>query len=188
VEAHEAGTDNWTTLPDTGGLTSTDTGVLCPYFGFDPHPFLAHYWGADCEPQGTTGAWNAVTDNSGGWQDFDADLSAYAGKRVEISIADTSDRFVTGYGVFIDDVRLDVDGTTVAQTSFETDLGGWAVPGPPPGSAANRSDWARSPEVYDFGAATATADTLYFGFGLEKLSRSDRNDLMARALRQLLPG
>jgi len=38
VEAHEAGTDDWTTPPDSGGLTSTDTGVLGPYSGFDPHP------------------------------------------------------------------------------------------------------------------------------------------------------
>lgn len=186
VEAHEVGTDNWTTLPDTGGLTTTDTGFACPSFGFDPHPFLAHYWGADCGPQGTTGTWNAVSGMSDGWKGFDADLSAYAGKRVEISISDASDRFVTGFGVFLDDVQIDVDGTTATRTSFEADLGGWAVAGPPPGSAANRTDWTRSREAYDFGAATATAGTLYLGFGLEKLSASDRNDLTARALRYLL--
>ena len=54
-------------------------------------------------------------------------------------------------------------------------------------TVANRANWTRSPEVYDFGAATATPDTLYLGFGLEKLSRSDRDDLMARAVRHLLP-
>jgi immune inhibitor InhA-like protein len=186
VEAHEVGTDNWTTLPDTGGLTTTDTGFACPSFGFDPHPFLAHYWGADCGPQGTTGTWNAVSGSSDGWKDFDADLSGYAGQRVEISISDASDRFADGFGVFLDDVHVDVDAATTAQTSFETDLGGWTVAGPPPGSAANRTDWTRSLQAYDFGAATATADTLYLGFGLEKLSASDRNDLMARAIRHLL--
>jgi hypothetical protein len=187
VEAHEVGTDNWTTLPDAGGLTTNDNGFGCQFSGFDPHPFLAHYWGTDCAPRGTTGTWNAVSGPSNGWKDFDADLSAYAGKRVEISISDASDRFTSGFGVFLDDARVDVDGTTVTQTSFETDLGGWTVAGPPPGSAANHTDWTRSREAYDFGAATATADTLYLGFGLEKLSPADRNDLMARAIRHLLP-
>jgi hypothetical protein len=187
VEAHEPGRDNWTTLPDTGGLTTTDTGFGCQFDGVDPYPFLAHYWGPDCGPQGTTGRWNAVSGPSGGWKDFDADLSAYAGKRVEISISDASDRFAQGFGVFLDDARIDVDGTTVTQTSFENDLGGWTVPGPPPGPAPNRTDWTRSGEVYDFGAATSTPDTLYLGFGLEKLSPPDRDDLVARALRYLLP-
>ena len=187
VEAHEVGTDNWTTLPDTGGLTTSDIGWGCEFDGFGKHPFLAHYWGDDCTPGGTTGAWNAVSGNSGGWKTFEADLSAYAGKRVEISITDASDEWANGYGVFLDDVHLDVDGTTAAQTSFETDQGGWTVAGPPPGSPANRTDWNRSRQVYDFGAATATGDTLYLGFGLERLSSSDRDDLMARALRHLLP-
>jgi len=186
VEAHEVGTDNWTTLPDTGGITGTDTGELCPYFGFDPHPFLAHYWGTDCGPTGTTGTWNAVTGNSGGWKGFDADLSAYAGKRVELSISDSSDRYGSGFGVFLDDAQVVVDGTTVAQTSFETDLDGWTVAGPPPGSPANGTGWSRSRQVYDFGAATATASTVYLGFGLEKLSATDRDELMARALGHLL--
>ncbi|GLY99511.1 zinc carboxypeptidase [Actinoplanes sp. NBRC 103695] len=187
VEAHEVGTDDWTTLPDTGGLTTSDVGWGCEFEGFGKHPFLAHYWGADCTPGGTTGAWNAVSGNSGGWKTFETDLSAYAGKRVEISITNTSDDWTDGYGTFLDDIHLDVDGTTAAQTSFETDQGGWTVAGPPPGSPANRTDWTRSRQAYDFGAATSTADTLYLGFGLEKMSSPDRDDLMARALRHLLP-
>jgi hypothetical protein len=187
VEVHEVGTDNWTTLPDTAGLTSTDVGWGCQFDGVDPHPFLAHYWSPDCEPRGTTGAWNAASGVSGGWQHFDADLSAYAGKRVEISISDASDRWADGFGTVIDDVRLEADGTTVASTSFEADLGGWALSGPPPGSPANVTGWARSRRAYDFGAATATADTLYLGFGLEKLAPSDRDDLVSRAVRRLLP-
>ena len=35
---------------------------------------------------GTTGAWNAATGNSGGFQDWNVDLSAFAGKQVEVSI------------------------------------------------------------------------------------------------------
>ncbi|MCU7723987.1 M14 family zinc carboxypeptidase [Actinoplanes sp. KI2] len=187
VEAHEAGTDNWTTLPDAGGHTTTDNGFDCQFDGFGPHPFLAHYWGTDCGPKGTTGTWNAATDDSGGWQTFDADLSAYAGKRVEISISELSDGFSQGFGAFLDDVRVDVDGATVTRTSFESDLGGWMVGGPPPGSPDNPVNWMRSRQAYDLGAATATADTLYLGFGLEKMPASDRNDLMARAMRHLLP-
>jgi bacillopeptidase F (M6 metalloprotease family) len=187
VEVHEVGTDNWTTLPDTGGLTSSELGWVCEYERLDPHPFLAHYWAEDCTPHGSTGDWNAATGNSGGWKDFEADLSAYAGKQIEVSITSMTDWFVQGYGVFLDDVRLDVDDVTVARTSFETDLGGWTVAGPPPGSAANPTDWSRAQHVYDFGAATATPDTLYFGFGPEKLTPRDRTDLLSRAMRQLVP-
>ncbi|MFG1608136.1 M14 family zinc carboxypeptidase [Actinoplanes sp. NPDC049265] len=187
VEAHEVGTDNWTTLPDTGGLTSTDVGFGCQFDGFGPHPFLAHYWGPDCGPAGTTGTWNAVSGRSGGWKNFDADLSAYAGKRVELSITSMSDRYASGFGSFLDDVGVEVDGGSVTRTSFETDLGGWTPSGPPTGSPANREDWARSRQAYDFGAATATADTLYLGFGIERLAPADRDELMSRAMRHLLP-
>ncbi|QWZ08294.1 hypothetical protein KRR39_23795 [Nocardioides panacis] len=42
VEAHTAGLDDWTTLADTQGHTSTGTGASCPsWLGL--HPFLAHY-------------------------------------------------------------------------------------------------------------------------------------------------
>jgi bacillopeptidase F (M6 metalloprotease family) len=186
VEAHEVGTDNWTTVPDTGGLTSTAIGWICDYERLDPHPFMAHYWSEDCAPHGSTGDWNAATGNSGGWRDFDADLSAFAGKQVEVSITFMTDWYVQGYGVFLDDVRLDVNGATVARTSFETDLGGWTVAGPPPGSDPNPTDWTRSRQAYDFGAATATRDTLYLGFGLEKLAPADRTELITRAMRQLI--
>jgi hypothetical protein len=186
VEAHEVGTDNWTTLPDAGGMTSSEIGWVCDYERLDPHPFMAHYWSEDCAPHGSTGDWNAANGNSGGWKDFDADLSAFAGKQVEVSISYVSERFTQGYGVFLDDVRLDVNGATVARTSFEADLGGWTVTGPPPGSAPNPNNWSRTQHVYDYGAATATADTLYLGFGPEKMTRADRTDLVSRAMRHLL--
>jgi hypothetical protein len=96
-----------------------------------------------------------------------------------------SDWFGQGYGVFLDDVRLEVDDATVARTSFETDLGGWTVAGPPPGSAPNPTDWTRAAHVYDFGAATATPDTLYFGFGPEKLTPAKFTELVSRSMRHL---
>ena len=47
VEAHKVGQDDWTTLPDTGGMTTTDPPAECEPDGFllDLHPFLAHYLG-----------------------------------------------------------------------------------------------------------------------------------------------
>jgi len=185
VEAHVVGSDEWTTLPDAGGLTSIDTGQSCASGIAELHPFLAHYQGADCAPTGSTGSWNAATGNSGGWHDFDADLSAYAGKQVEVSISYMSDWGTQGLGVFLDDVRVEADGATTAQTSFESDLGGWTVAGPPAGSGPNGTDWGRSKSAFDFGAGTTTASTVYLGFGLERLTEADRNDLVARAMRHV---
>ncbi|WP_306206850.1 M14 family metallopeptidase [Actinoplanes sp. RD1] len=186
VEAHEAGTDTWTTLPDAGGLTTTATGDSCAGGVVELHPFLAHYQGADCSPTGTTGTWNAASGNSGGWKQFDADLSAYAGKQVEVSITYMSDWGTQGLGVFLDDVRVEVGGATAAQTGFETDLGGWTVAGAPAGSQGNTSDWARSQSAFDMGAAISTTDTVYLGFGLETLTPAARDDLVRRSLKHLL--
>jgi hypothetical protein len=124
VEAHTVGADDWTTLPEAGGHSGTGTGESCPEGISELHPFLLHYQGADCSATGTTGTWNAITGPSNGWQEYDFDLSAYAGKQVEVSISYMSDWYGQGYGVFLDDVRLDVNGATVTRTSFETDLGG----------------------------------------------------------------
>nr|BFE69433.1 hypothetical protein GCM10020092_027340 [Actinoplanes digitatis] len=185
VEAHVVGTDEWTTLPDAGGLTTTDTGDSCQSGITTIHPFLAHYQGADCTPTGTTGTWNAATGNSAGWKPFDADLSAYAGKQVEVSISYMSDWATQGLGVFLDSVQIETDGVVSQQTSFEADLGGWAVAGPPAGSGINSSDWARSQLAFDSGAAVTTRDSVYLGFGLEGLPEADRADLMRRVLRHL---
>ena len=70
---------------------------------------------ATCTPTGTTGVWHASSGNSGGWQQWSVDLTAYAGQTVEISIAYVSDWATQNLGVFIDDVTLP-DGT---HTSFE---------------------------------------------------------------------
>jgi hypothetical protein len=150
------------------------------------HPFLGHYVGADCSPTGTTGEWHAATGASNGWQEFKIDLSAYAGKQVEVSISYVSDWGTQGLGVFLDDASVVVDGATVAETSFETaDLGGWTVAGPPTGSAGNATDWSRSQQAFEEGAAVVTADTVYLGFGLEGLAPAARDDLVARSLAHL---
>lgn len=186
VEAHEVGSDSWTTLPDANGRTTTETGDSCEAGWVEAlHPWLARYQGEDCSPTGTTGSWNAITGASGGWQELVIDLSGYAGKEVELSISYISDWSTQGLGVFLDDTRVIVDGTTVSDTSFETDLGGWALAGPPPGSAETMENWVRSQQAFAEGSAVVTADTVYLGFGLEGLAPEARADLVQRTIDHL---
>ncbi|MFI5845592.1 M14 family zinc carboxypeptidase [Catenuloplanes sp. NPDC051500] len=180
VEAHVAGTDDWTTLPDTGGLTRPDL-VECDAAG---HPFLSHYR-TGCEPSGTTGTWNAASGDSGGWRDFDADLSAYAGRQVEIAVSYVSDGAYQARGVLLDDLRVEAGGAVLAGTSFEDGLGGWSVAGPPDGSPVPAGDWTRTRESFTIGAGLVTDSTVLLGFGLERLAAPDREDLLARAFRHL---
>ena len=183
VEAHTVGQDDWTTLPDANGHTSDDitSNSSCPQIPIlDEHPFLAHYLtfhpavgdaDAFCTSGGTSGAFNAATGNSGGFVPLKFDLSAYAGKQVELSITYVSDEGFQGLGVFVDDAKITVDGATLTETSFEDGLGGWEVPGAPEGSGGNANDWISSTSVgYVDGPGVATEDTIYWGFGLEGVS------------------
>ena len=71
---------------------------------------------------GTTGEWHGATGNSGGYEEWNIDLSDYAGQEVEISISYVQDFAVSGLGVFLDDVVLTEDGTVTDETSFEDGL------------------------------------------------------------------
>ncbi len=180
VEAHTVGADDWTTLPDKNGLTSTSTGSSCEAgtaAGSNwqaDHPFLAHYQtvkaDGTCDPKGTTGEWNAQTGNSGGFKNWKVPLTKFAGKQVEISITVASDPAIQGLGSWVDDATITADGAQVATTSFETDLGGWTAAGPPPGTALTTPRWMRAqgaPFVESPGVTTP--DTFYTGFGLEQV-------------------
>lgn len=90
--------------------------------------------------------------------------------------------------MFLDDVSVSTTAGVVTETSFETDLGGWTVAGPPGGSAPNPNDWARSQLGYEEGAVTATTDTIYTGFGLEGLTAETRADFVTRSMQHLLGG
>ncbi len=188
VEARTPGGNNWTTLPDANGNTTTSTGQSCPAGWVTLHPHLAHYQTFDgvgaCTGTGTTGAWNAASGNSAGWQQWSINLAAYAGQTVEISIAYASDWATQGIGVFVDDIVLP-DGTS---TSFETGLDGWAITGPPEGSAPNVNNFIRTDASgFPVGNAIATPHSLLLGFGLEGVSTQDeRNAVMGRALDHLL--
>jgi bacillopeptidase F (M6 metalloprotease family) len=190
VEAHTVGQNDWTTLPDANGHTSQSTGpndpdlASCPAGWRELHPWLDHYQTFDgtgsCTPTGTTGVWNAASGRSAGWEQWSINLGAYAGKQVEVSIAYASDWSVQGLGTFVDDITL----STGESTSFETDLGGWTVTGPPPGSAPNSNNFARTTAGgFPEGAVVATPDTLYMGFGLEGISTpAARNEVMRRSI------
>ena len=187
VEARTPGGQDWTTLPDANGHTSTSTGQSCPAGWRDLHPQLDHYQtlsGSTCTPTGTTGAWNAASGSSGGWQQWSVDLSAYAGRTVEISIAYASDWGTQGIGVFVDDMVLP-DGS---RASFETGLDGWAVTGPPEGSGPNANNFVRTDASgFPVGAAISTPHSLLLGFGIEGVSTaSERKAVMGRAMDHLL--
>jgi len=177
VEAHTVGADDWTTLPDGNGHTSDALGNPCPFW-LSLHPFLSHYQTDNgdetCAPTGTTGAWHAASGASDGYEQWTVDLSAWAGRSVEVSISYASDEVVPFAGLFVDDVTV---STGAGTTSFEDDgdpLDGWTVPGPPPGTSENVNDWVtgtvddipppagtaidgsfdRQPEIIDFLAQT----------------------------------
>ena len=192
VEARTAGGSDWTTLPDANGHTSQDTGDSCPAGWFELHPFLEHYQTfhdtepPTCDPTGTSGAWNAASGNSQGWQEWSIDLGAYAGKTVEISIAYISDWSAQNLGVFLDDITLP-DGTI---TSFETDTGGWQITGPPEGSGTNANNWTVTDAGgFPVGASISTPKSLLMGYGFEGISTpAQRNAVMGRVVDHLLGG
>ncbi|MGW1511723.1 M14 family zinc carboxypeptidase [Streptomyces sp. NPDC002394] len=186
VEAHTVGQDDWTTLPDLNGGTSTEPPADCGEgYYVRAHPFLAHYLtvgGDGCAPTGTTGSWNAFTGPSNGWRQASVDLSAWAGKKVELAISYVSDPGTGEMGAFVDDTRL-VTGTTTEAEGFETSLGAWTVPGAPAGSPGNASDWTRSAALFHSQAAVTTRDTVLLGFGLEHVpGTAERARLIGRAL------
>lgn len=173
VEARTPGQDDWTTLPDVNGHSDQEVGLSCPNGWLDMHPQLAHYQTPTddgCDPTGTTGAWWAASGASDGWEQWDVDLSAWAGASVEISLAYASDGgFQRPGGVFLDDIE---GPAGAGSTSFEDDadpLDGWTVSGAPVGSPGNANDFtdvnaaelpsigdivdavfARQPEILDF--------------------------------------
>ena len=186
VEAHTVGSENWTTLPDLNGHTSTTVPAECEAgFYIEEHPQLEHYLelGDPCLPTGTTGEWNAFTGSSGGWVDVAFDLSAYAGDSVEVVISYVSDPATGGAGFIVDDTKLLVGGEPTGADGFEDGFVTWEILDPPAGSPSNTSRFALDDGLGEVIAVTATPDTLLFGFGLEQLdSDAARADVVARML------
>ncbi|WP_432038727.1 M14 family zinc carboxypeptidase [Streptomyces cucumeris] len=190
VEAHTAGQDDWTTLPDASGGSSTKVPTECEAgFLLNLHPFLKHYLTPGdngCRATGTTGAWNSFTGSSEGWRPVSLDLSGYAGKKVELAVSYVTDPGTGGRGAFIDGTALVIGGATQDTEGFETALGPWSAAGPPDGSPANPAQWTRSQELFHTSAAVTTQDTVLLGFGLEHVSgAAQRAKLIGGALRAL---
>ncbi|MFF9093152.1 M14 family zinc carboxypeptidase [Streptomyces sp. NPDC014802] len=190
VEAHTAGADDWTTLPEAGGATGTAVPEECGAgFYVNEHPWLRHYLtltANGCTATGTSGAWNSLTGSSSGWQQVTFDLSRYAGKQVEVSLAYVTDPGTGGHGVLADDVQLVAKGGVQETEGFETSLGAWRVAGPPAGSPAVLKDWARTGTLFRTYGAVTTDDTVLLGFGLEHVpSAAGRAALLRKALTAL---
>ncbi|WP_369367426.1 M14 family zinc carboxypeptidase [Streptomyces sp. CG4] len=186
IEAHTVGADDWTTLPETGGATTTAVPADCGQGSLiGEHPWLKHYLtlaGNACTATGTSGSWNSFTGSSGGWRQVAFDLSRYAGKSVEVSISYVTDPGTGGHGVLADDASLVVGGTAKETEGFESSLGAWHVPGPPAGSPAVLKDWTRSGTLFQTYGAVTTDATVLLGFGLEQVpSAADRAALVGKA-------
>jgi hypothetical protein len=184
VEIREVGTEDWTTLEDQNGMTTQSTGDSCVEGWVEEiHPFLANYMDADCNPSGETGDWYAFTGNSSGWQQVDMDLSAYAGKTVEIYISYATDWATQNLGVFVDDIEI--DGQPLED--FEAGMGDWTVSVAPGSGAFN--NWIRMTGAgFPEGPAMRTADSVYLGFGFEAIDTlENRTTLIDRVMQYLLP-
>ncbi len=175
IEARTVGGDDGTTLP-IQGITTNGIPESCPNL-VDLHPELAHYLtvsGDTCLPQGTTGTWNKVNGNSNGWRQATLDLSAFAGKNVEISVTYVSDQGVGGHGVFVDNASLIIGGNTVDNADFESTLTPW-----------QSTTWTQSGTVLKTHAAISTRRSVVLGFPLETATTAQRTSVLDRALDHL---
>jgi murein tripeptide amidase MpaA len=190
VEVHTTGADDWTTLPEAGGATSAAVPTECEAgFFAREHPWIKHYLtvsAAGCTATGSSGQWNSLTGASSGWQPVAFDLSAYAGRSIEVSVSYITDPSTGGHGVLVDNTSLVVGGNAVDTEGFEASLGPWSVAGPPAGSPAVLRDWARTGELFRTYGAVTTDDTVLLGFGLEHVAAAaDRAALIGKALSAL---
>ncbi len=188
VEAHTVGQDNWTTLAERNGATSTEPPTECEPGGFllQLHPFLDHYLGGPgCASGGSSGEWNSFTGSTDGWKQVAFDLAPFLGDEVEVSITYVTDPATGGIGAFVDDTKVTVDGTTDAD-GFEGDTS-WTVGGPPAGSPPNAGNWKIAEKLVTAYGGVSTKDSLLLGFGLEQLSDdASRKNLIDQALTGLI--
>jgi hypothetical protein len=191
VEARTVGGDDWTTLAERGGATTTEVPTECEAgFLLEEHPALLRYLtpGDPCLPQGTSGTWNTLTGSSDGWQDLAFDLSAFAGKQVEVTVSYVTDPFTGGAGVIVDDTRLLTAGGPQQAAGFEDGLEPWTLPGVPEGSPAGSADFELSPAIGGITGAVVTDDSVLLGFGIEQLRTPAAREAFAGAAVRHLAG
>jgi immune inhibitor A len=81
--------------------------------------------GTDANPTGNSYGWG-YTGKTSGWIQEEVDLSAYAGKKVQIRFEYITDAALNGEGFLLDDVHVDAINYA---SDFETDNGGWVAEG-----------------------------------------------------------
>ena len=94
VEVKENGSNQWVTIPGT--ITTTDN------------------------PNGQNPG-NGITGSSNGWVDAQFDLSAYAGKTIELRFHYVTDVYVAEAGWYVDDVQVMADDVAVLKDDVETE-------------------------------------------------------------------
>ena len=158
-------------------------------WGADLHERLLNYQTpshGDCTPTGTTGEWHAATGSSKGWQDWEIDLSRFAGQKVEVAIVQASDWAFQNLGAWVDDATVEVGGATSSQTSFEADQGVWQVGGAPASTPNPGPQWTRSTEQFQEGAVVGTTDSVYAGFEVATMNTAaERASFVQASLRHL---
>ncbi|MGH9235513.1 MAG: M14 family zinc carboxypeptidase [Acidimicrobiales bacterium] len=193
VEAAPAGTQDWTTLAEAGGATSSTPPTQCEEgFLLEMHPFLTHYLtpGNPCGSSGSSGDWNALTGDSNGYQQVAYDLSAYAGGSVDVKISYVTDPASGGIGVFVDDTRVTTGGGTAVLDAdgFEDATSLWTVEGAPEGSPGNQGDFVISTVLVEVAASVTTEDSVLLGYGIEQLATpAEQADVLGRIMAYLLP-
>lgn len=94
VQVREAGATDWTYLP--GNITTTEG---------DPNRIVKVPFG--------------ITGTSNGWVDANFDLSAYAGKNIELKLEYATDSYSFGNGLFVDDINVVADNAAVLSDDVE---------------------------------------------------------------------
>ncbi len=94
VQVKEEGSDIWTNIP--GNLTTSD-----------------HH------PQAEIVVSHGITGTSDEWVDAIFDLSAYAGKKVEVQLVYATDSYTFGEGIYVDDIVVSDNGTTLFSDDAE---------------------------------------------------------------------
>lgn len=69
------------------------------------------------------------TGQSNGWQQLEADLSAYAGKEIVVNFEYITDAAVNQPGFAVDDVEIEADGATLFFDDMESGSGDWIAEG-----------------------------------------------------------
>lgn len=102
VQVKEAGSGTWTTVQ---GNITTDTNP------FDQNPG------------------HGITGSSNGWFDASFDLSAYAGKNIELKFNYWTDVAVSLTGFYVDDISITIDGSEVITDNADNDSSSFELDG-----------------------------------------------------------